>query len=65
MAAQDNASAPLVTEDRISWERELSRLAGVNSITSSNLVAVVNAMTDAQVAAFVRRWLITGFRISP
>ena len=65
MPGQNLPTDPKVTADPVSFEVELSRLCGVNGITSSNQTSFINAMTDAQVAAFVRRWLITAFKIIP
>ena len=44
---------------------EISRLCGVNGITPANQVAAINSLTDAQIAGFVRRLLITGVILLP
>jgi len=45
--------------------KEISRLCGVNGITPGNKVAAITALTDAQVAQFVRQMLITGIILVP
>ena len=65
MPGQNTLTDPVVTENPLTWEQELSRLCTVNGITSSNVAAVVNGLSDAQIAGFVRRWIITGFKIVP
>lgn len=64
-SSQNSTTDPLVTINVAAALKELSRLAGVNSITAANQTAFITSMTDAQVAAFVRRLLITGISITP
>lgn len=62
---QNSPAEPLVTINVAALLKELSRLCGVNGFTSANQIAAITALSDAQVAALVRRVLITGFTIVP
>jgi hypothetical protein len=62
---QNTNTDPVVRIDLAAWCAELSRLCTVNGITSANQVATISALTDAQVAAIVRRYLIKGLVVTP
>lgn len=62
---QNTTTDPVVREDLMAWCQELSRLCTVNGITSANQAAIINGLTDAQIVALFRRYLIKGLVITP
>lgn len=63
--ARNLPTDPLVVADVGDLLKEISRLCGVNGITPANKNAAVTALSDAQIAGFVRQLLINGVTLLP